>query len=174
MVSQPSHGIIKNLSIESLGESKKIKLNKTIEIKNMKINADKKFPKITQYYGNWNNFNNNCIENKENYSQNYFNNKLNSNISFFQNKSTSFVIDTNTKFSKKYLIENSENESYFYTKDKKLTIKIHTLKYLNQFFPKRKVEHLILSIQRFEIFISKTKIVNKYKYNSNAFKIKEA
>ena len=59
LVSQPSHGIIKNLSIESLGESKKIKLNKTIEIKNMKINADKKFPKITQYYGNWNNFNNN-------------------------------------------------------------------------------------------------------------------
>ena len=61
LVSQPSHGIIKNLSIESLGESKKIKLNKTIEIKNMKINADKKFPKITQYYRNWNNFNNNNI-----------------------------------------------------------------------------------------------------------------
>ena len=59
LVSQPSHGIIKNLSIESLGESKKIKLNKTIEIKNMKINADKKFPRITRYYKNWNNFNNN-------------------------------------------------------------------------------------------------------------------
>ena len=58
-VSQPSHGIIKNLSIESLGESKKIKLNKTIEIKNIKINADKKFPRITRYYKNWNNFNNN-------------------------------------------------------------------------------------------------------------------
>jgi len=61
LVSQPSHGIIKNLSIESLGESKKIKLNKTIEIKNMKINADKKFPRITRYYKNWNNFNNNNI-----------------------------------------------------------------------------------------------------------------
>ena len=59
LVSQPSHGIIKNLSIESLGESKKIKLNKTIEIKNMKNNADKKFPKITRYYKNWNNSNNN-------------------------------------------------------------------------------------------------------------------
>jgi hypothetical protein len=120
---------------------------------------------------NDNNFNN---ENKENYSQNCFNKKINSNISFFQNKSNSFVIDTNTKFPKKYLIENSGHESYFYTKDKKLTIKIHTLKNHNKFFPKKKIENLILVIQRFDIFIPKTKLMDKLKYNYNSSKIKEA
>ena len=160
-------------NLTNLNKTTIVKKNKNICFKNV-ISITNNRKNNSQI--NNNNFNNNCIENKENYSQNYFNinKKLNSNISFFQNKSTSFVIDTNTKFSKKYLIENSDNESYFYTKDKKLTIKIHTIKYLNQFFPKRNVEHLILSIQRFEIFISKIKLMNKYKYNSNAFKIKEA
>ena len=56
---QQSQRIIKNLSIDSLAETKKIRLNKTIEIKNLKINKDKKFPKITQYERNFNNFDNN-------------------------------------------------------------------------------------------------------------------
>ena len=58
-VSQQSQRIIKNLSIDSFAETKKIRLNKTIEIKNLKINKDKKFPKITQYERNLNNFDNN-------------------------------------------------------------------------------------------------------------------
>ena len=58
-VSQQSQRIIKNLSIDSFAETKKIRLNKTIEIKNLKINKDKKFPKITQYERNFNNFENN-------------------------------------------------------------------------------------------------------------------
>ena len=58
-VSQKSQRIIKNLSIDSFAETKKIRLNKTIEIKNLKINKDKKFPKITQYERNLNNFDNN-------------------------------------------------------------------------------------------------------------------
>lgn len=58
-VSQQSQRIIKNLSIDSFAETKKIRLNKTIEIKNLKINKDKKFPKITQYERNFNNFDNN-------------------------------------------------------------------------------------------------------------------
>ena len=58
-VSQQSQRIIKNLSIDSFAETKKIRLNKTIEIKNLKINKDKQFPKITQYYRNLNNFENN-------------------------------------------------------------------------------------------------------------------
>lgn len=57
-VSQQSQRIIKNLSIDSFAETKKIRLNKTIEIKNLKINKDKKFPKITQYERNLNNFDN--------------------------------------------------------------------------------------------------------------------
>ena len=60
-VSQKSQRIIKNLSIDSFAETKKIRLNKTIEIKNLKINKDKKFPKITQYERNFNNFDNNNI-----------------------------------------------------------------------------------------------------------------
>ena len=60
-VSQQSQRIIKNLSIDSFAETKKIRLNKTIEIKNLKINKDKKFPKITQYERNFNNSNNNNI-----------------------------------------------------------------------------------------------------------------
>ena len=60
-VSQQSQRIIKNLSIDSFAETKKIRLNKTIEIKNLKINKDKKFPKITQYERNFNNFDNNNI-----------------------------------------------------------------------------------------------------------------
>lgn len=60
-VSQQSQRIIKNLSIDSFAETKKIRLNKTIEIKNLKINKDKKFPKITQYKRNFNNFDNNNI-----------------------------------------------------------------------------------------------------------------
>lgn len=60
-VSQQSQRIIKNLSIDSFAETKKIRLNKTIEIKNLKINKDKKFPKITQYERNLNNFDNNNI-----------------------------------------------------------------------------------------------------------------
>ena len=56
---QQSQRIIKNLSIDSFAETKKIRLNKTIEIKNLKINKDKKFPKITQYERNLNNFDNN-------------------------------------------------------------------------------------------------------------------
>ena len=56
---QQSQRIIKNLSIDSFAETKKIRLNKTIEIKNLKINKDKKFPKITQYERNFNNFDNN-------------------------------------------------------------------------------------------------------------------
>ena len=60
-VSQQSQRIIKNLSIDSFAETKKIRLNKTIEIKNLKINKDKKFPKITQYERNFNNFYNNNI-----------------------------------------------------------------------------------------------------------------
>ena len=58
---QQSQRIIKNLSIDSFAETKKIRLNKTIEIKNLKINKDKKFPKITQYERNFNNFDNNNI-----------------------------------------------------------------------------------------------------------------
>ena len=58
---QQSQRIIKNLSIDSFAETKKIRLNKTIEIKNLKINKDKKFPKITQYERNLNNFDNNNI-----------------------------------------------------------------------------------------------------------------
>ena len=58
---QQSQRIIKNLSIDSFAETKKIRLNKTIEIKNLKINKDKKFPKITQYERNFNNSNNNNI-----------------------------------------------------------------------------------------------------------------
>ena len=145
-----------------------LRKNKNICFKNVIsiTNNRKKNIKI-----NDNNFNN---ENKENYSQNCFNKKINSNISFFQNKSNSFVIDTNTKFPKKYLIENSGHESYFYTKDKKLTIKIHTLKNHNKFFPKKKIENLILVIQRFDIFIPKTKLMDKLKYNYNSSKIKEA
>ena len=60
-VLQQSQRIIKNLSIDSFAETKKIRLNKTIEIKNLKINKDKKFPKITQYERNLNNFDNNNI-----------------------------------------------------------------------------------------------------------------
>ena len=56
---QQSQRIIKNLSIDSFAETKKIRLNKTIEIKNLKINKDKKFPTITQYERNLNNFDNN-------------------------------------------------------------------------------------------------------------------
>ena len=46
-VSQQSQRIIKNLSIDSFAETKKIRLNKTIEIKNLKINI---FKSKIKYY----------------------------------------------------------------------------------------------------------------------------
>ena len=57
-VSQQSQRIIKNLSIDSFAETKKIRLNKTIEIKNLKINIfklkikynDKNISKSINYY----------------------------------------------------------------------------------------------------------------------------
>ena len=95
------------------------------------------------------------MENKENINPYFINNENINNISSLKRQ-----LNTDNRINKgkqSKIIKNNFtmkllNEYKFYTKDKKLTIKIHTLNNLNHLFPKNNKFELF-SIQKFYIYI---------------------